>query len=177
MDFEKAYQNFLNGSATPEEIEFVRSEMNKARTLNDIIDNVKRESAITPAEKEQVKKAIKNFNIKDTVKTLIIVGVSLIVLAAITLGAIFIPMVSIAKDNLNVSRDEAKELAISYVANKEGISKDNVRIVEFERELEVEGRIKNARYVYSIELYNGSDKMYEIDVDAKTGKLIVEVDD
>ena len=41
MDFEKAYEKFLNGTATPEETEFVRSEMKKASEINDILTSDK----------------------------------------------------------------------------------------------------------------------------------------
>ena len=33
MDFENAYQKFLDGTATPEEVEFVRSEIRKPRSF------------------------------------------------------------------------------------------------------------------------------------------------
>ena len=62
MDFEKAYQNFLDGTATEEEIEFVRAEIKKAQALNDVIDNARGESAVKPADKNAVISAIKNFN-------------------------------------------------------------------------------------------------------------------
>ena len=60
MDFEKAYQKFLDGSASPEELEFVRSEMAKANAINEVLDNIKKEGAIKEAEEEKVKEAIKN---------------------------------------------------------------------------------------------------------------------
>ena len=41
MDFENAYQKFLDGTATPEEVEFVRSEIRKAKELSEIIDMAK----------------------------------------------------------------------------------------------------------------------------------------
>ena len=39
MDFEKAYKKFLDGTATDEEVQFVRTEIAKARKLTEIIDN------------------------------------------------------------------------------------------------------------------------------------------
>ena len=49
-------------------------------------------------------------------------------------------------------------------------------LVRVEKELEVEGRIKNARYIYVIDIYNGVNNVFEIEIDGKTGKIL-EVDD
>lgn len=172
MDFEKAYQNFLNGTATEEEIEFVRSEIKKAQALNDIIDNAKGESVVKKADKNEVKRAIKSFNLRDTVKTLIIVFSSLLLVSAITFLAIFIPIYNTAKDNLNVTAAEAKEIATQYMVEKTGIAREDVVIRDFDRDLEVEGRIKNARFIYTMDVYNGYDNSYEIEIDGKTGKIL-----
>jgi len=61
MDFEKAYQKFLDGTATAEEVEFVRSEMKKASAVNDILNQVKTEGATKTADLETVKNAVKTF--------------------------------------------------------------------------------------------------------------------
>ena len=61
MEFEKAYEKFLNGTASPEEIEFVRSEMKKANDVNNILNNVKNEGATNASEKESVKRAMKAY--------------------------------------------------------------------------------------------------------------------
>ncbi len=176
MDFERAYQNFLDGTATEEEIEFVRAEMNKARAINDVIDNVKPDEKIVKAEQEEVKKAVRKFKIKDTIKVFVIVCVSLVIVTGIVLASIFIPAYNHAKDNINISEKEAKQMAIEYVADKDNVAIENVKIREIEREFEYNGRIRKAHFVYVIEVYNGVDKEYEIEVNAKTGKLIVEQD-
>lgn len=178
MDFEKAYQKFLDGTATEEEVEFVRAEMNKAKALNDIIDSAKQEGVIDKAEKEEVKKAVKSFNLKNTIKTFIITLSSLVVLAGITLAAIFIPAVNYAKDNLRYTQKDAKEIAVQWVKehNPQGVDDNKVKIVEFEREFEMEGRLKNAHYVYVMEVYDGESKVYDIEVDSRTGNIIVEDD-
>ena len=171
MDFEKAYQNFLDGTATEEEIEFVRAEIKKAQALNDVIDNARGESAVKPADKNAVIRAIKNFNFRDTVKTLIIVFSSILLVSAITFLAIFIPIYNTAKDNLNISADEAKEIATQYMVEKTGVAAEDIVIRDFDRDLEVEGRITPARFIYTMEIYNGYDNSYEIEIDGKTGKI------
>ncbi len=176
MDFEKAYQNFINGSASPEEVEFVRSEMKKASEINDLLASVKDEGATRDAEKEKVKKAIKSYKKRDTVKILVIVSSIILVLALGIGAAIGIPVLSYAKDNVNYSADEAKAIAIEYLEEKYPEGAGKIKVHKVERELEVEGRIKNARYIYVIDIYNGVNNVFEIEIDGKTGN-IVEVDD
>ena len=176
MDFEKAYQNFIDGTATPEEVEFVRSEMKKASEINDLLASVKDEGATEEAEKATVKKAIKRFWRKDILKTLIIVSSALLVLAIGVACAIGIPILTNAKDNYNVSKSEAEEIAINYIADEFHVDADKIRVREYEKELEVEGRIKNSHYVHVFEIYNGVNRVFEIEVDSRNGDVI-EVDD
>lgn len=172
MDFEKAYQNFLNGTASPEETEFVRSEMKKANDINGILTNVKNEGATNTAERETVKKAIKTYWKKDTLKILLIVCCSVIVLAIGIACAIGIPILSNAKDNMNYTAEQAKVIAIEYLTNKYPDSAEKIEVYRVEKELEVEGRIKNARYIYVLDVYNGVNNVLEIEIDSKTGNII-----
>ncbi len=177
MDFEKVYQKFLDGTATQEEIDFVRAEMNKAKAINDVIDNVKTDEKIVKAEQEDVQKAVKKYKIKDTIKIFAIAIASLAVVAGIVLASIFIPAYSNAKDNININEKQAKEIAIQYVIdNDNNAVADKVKIVEFEREFEYGGRARKAHFVYLIEVYDGVDNVYEIEINAKTGEKIVERD-
>ena len=172
MDFEKAYQKFLNGTASPEETEFVRSEMKKASEINDILDTVKNDGATKTAEDDIVKKAIKAFWKKDTLKILLIVCSAILVLAIGVSCAIGIPILTSAGDNLIYSREEAKTIAIEHVSGKYPDSTDEIRVIKIERELEIEGRIKNARYIYTVDIYNGNGNVLEIEIDSKTGKIL-----
>ena len=177
MDFEKAYQKFLEGTATQEEIDFVRAEMNKAKAVNDILDNVKPDEKIIKAEQEDVQKAVKKVKIKDTIKLFIIVFASLVVVAGIVLAAIFIPAYNNAQENLNVSEKQAKQMAIEYVINNDNnANADKIRIRDFEREFEYNGRAKKSHYVYVMEVYDGTDNVYVIEINAKTGDILVERD-
>ena len=177
MDFERAYQKFLEGTATQEEIDFVREEMNKAKAVNDILDNVRTDDKIVKAEQEEVQKAVKKFKIKDTIKVFVIALASLFIVAGIVLASIFIPAYGNANDNLNISAKQAKEQAIEWVINNDNnANAEKVRVVEFEREFEYNGRAKKAHYIYVVEVYDGTDNVYEIEINAKTGELIVERD-
>ena len=172
MDFEKAYQNFLNGTATPEETEFVRSEMKKASEINDLLASVKDEGATDTAEKETVKKAMKRYWKKDILKTLIIVSSALLVVAIGVACAIGIPILTNAKDNYNVSKSKAEEIAINYIVDEFHVDADKIRVREYEKELEVEGRIKNSHYVHVFEIYNGVNKVIELEIDSRNGHII-----
>ena len=97
MDFEKAYEKFLNGTASPEEVEFVRGEMKKANDVNNILSNVKKEGATEAAEKETVRRAIKSYWKKDTVRILILACASVLALAIAIACAIGIPILSNAQ--------------------------------------------------------------------------------
>ena len=176
MDFEKSYQNFINGTASPEEVEFVRSEMKKANEINDILTSVKNEGATNTAEKETVKKAIRTYQKKDTLKILLIVCCSVIVLAIGIACAIGIPILSNAKNNVNFTSEQAKAIAIEHFSDKYPDSAAKIEVYRMEKELEVEGRIKNARYIYVVDVYNGVNGVFEIEIDSKTGKII-EIDD
>ena len=175
MDFEKAYQKFLNGTASVEEVEFVRSEMKKASEINDILTSVKSEGATNTAEGEKVKKAMKTYRKKDTVKILIIAVASALVLALGIGLATGIPILTNAKDNTNYTVADAKQIATDYLAEKYPAGAGKIEVHRVEKELEVEGRIKNARYIYVLEVYNGVNNVFEIEIDSKTGNII-EVD-
>ena len=175
MDFEKAYQNFINGTATPEETEFVRSEMKKANEINEALTRVKNEGATNTAEKETVKRAMKSYRKRDTLKILLIVCSAVLVLAIGVALAIGIPILTNAKDNMNYTSEQAEAIAVEYLAERYPESAEKIEVYRVERELEVEGRIKNARYIYVLEIYNGANNVLEIEIDSKTGNII-EVD-
>ena len=176
MDFEKAYEKFTNGTASPEEVEFVRSEMKKANDINNVLENVKNEGVTKTAEKESVRRAMKSYLKKDTIKILVIVRAALLALAIAISLAIGIPILNSAKENMNYSANEAKEIASNYLQFiSPTIIQQPIEVIRVERELELEGRIKNARYIYVVELYGGN-KRFEIEVDSKTGKIL-DVDD
>ena len=177
MDFEKAYQNFINGNASPEEVEFVRNEMKKASEINDLLASVKDEGATRDAEKEKVKKAIKSYKKRDTVKILVIVSSIILVLALGIGAAIGIPVLSYAKDNVNVSKNEAEAIAISALEDRYSDKAWSYEVIRSERELEVEGRIKKAHYVYVFEIRGGSNLLFEVEVNSMNGLVEIEIDD
>ena len=171
MDFEKAYQKFLDGTATPEEIEFVRAEINRANEVSEVLSSGKKEVVTSPAEEGAIKKAIKKYWRKDTLKILVIVACSIFAVMIAVGLAIGIPVLSSAKDNTNYSKAQAKAIAVERIVQQYPDRANEIEVYKVEKELEVEGRIKNARYIFVVEVYNG-DKVVEVEIDGKTGRIL-----
>ena len=172
MNFEQAYQKFLNGTATEEEIEFVREEMKKASAVNDVLQNANKESVTNEAEEGKIKTIIKKHNLKNTIKIFIIVACSLVFAALVAGISIAIPVFKNAKENCKYTEQQAEQIAIEYVVENYSANAENVTVRKVDRDLEVYGRIKNARYVYVLDVYNGVDGVIEIEIDSKTGQII-----
>ena len=67
MNFKDAYNHFLDGTATEEEIEYVREEMNKVREIDDILHNTPERDIFNEVENDTIQKARKQFNFKNTI--------------------------------------------------------------------------------------------------------------
>ena len=170
MDFENAYQKFLDGTATPEEVEFVRSEIRKAKELSEIIDMGKTD-VIKKADDEKVKKAAKKFSLKMAVTTVCIVLVTLVVAAGIVLGSVFGVAVGGAKRNTSVvSQEEVKQIALDYIKTELNIDEEAIGW-KIERDLEM------TYYIYEVDVNTSRGKEIELEIDGRNGKVIyVEVD-
>jgi len=172
VNFENAYEKFLAGTATPEEVEFVRSEMKKASAVNDILEKVKKEGATHEADEGKVKAAIKKYNFKTTIKIIAIVCAALLVLTIGVACAIGIPVINNAKANLNYTEEQAEQIAMEYVREKFPDRADGLSALHVGKDLEVMGRVKNARYIYTVYLGSDSFRDVEIEVDAKSGTVV-----
>ena len=164
MDFENAYQKFLDGTATPEEVEFVRSEIRKAKELSEIIDMGKAD-VIKKADDEKVKKAAKKFSLKMAITTVCIVLVTLVV------------AVGGAKRNTSVvSQEEVKQIALDYIKTELNIDEEAIGW-KIERDLEMTSKLKNSYYIYEVDVNTSRGKEIELEIDGRNGKVIyVEVD-
>lgn len=170
MDFEKAYQKFLDGTATPEEIEFVRSEINHARKLTAVIDGDSR--VITnEAGSEKVKKAAKKYNSRMTIKTVVIVLLSVIVVTGAVLGAFFGVSISSAKRNTGISAADAEQLAIAYVEENFPEENGTTYVEDVDRDIEIKGEITKSYYIYEVELSKGFLEI-DVEISGKTGEII-----
>ena len=176
MDFEKAYKKFLDGTATDEEVQFVRTEIAKARKLTESIDN-EATNVISEADGGAYKKAAKKHSLK-TILTTVVVAILAI---AIIGGAAVLIVHSIrsnnADGNTRITREQARELAISYVEENYADVPGSIFVEDIDCDLESGFDIGKAYYEYSVELSKGSLE-FEVEINGRTGEIIyVDVDD
>lgn len=176
MDFEKAYQRFLDGTATDEEVEFVRSEIKKAKELSEIID-IQKKDVIKSADDVKVKKAAKKFSIKMALATVCIVVATLVVVSGVVLGSIFGVAISSAKKNTIVERGQVRQIAEEYIATEQLAVDESTIGFELERDLEITSALKNSYYTYEVKINTSRGKEIELIIDGRNGKVIyAEVD-
>ena len=78
------------------------------------------------------------------------------------------PMVTFAED----SQVLARKLSASGQILSLEIIHEKAKAIKFGKILETELEIKGSRYIYEVELLDDKGLVWEIDLDAKTGKLI-----
>lgn len=182
MDFEKAYEHFLNGTATEEEAEFVKTEIAKLKRIETILsDNPSERPTIEKTDREQVKKAKKQYTVKTFALTLSIVVISILIIAGAVCGGVFGTAVTSANASLNISDAQAKQLAIDYAKDyaEQNFSFANISAVvtDFDKELKIEPSLTRSRYIYYIEVKVSAALELEMSIDAKSGFItLVDVD-
>lgn len=170
MDFEKAYQKFLDGTATPEEIEFVRSEINRARKLTE--DPVKGNSGITAvAGSAKVKKAAQKYNSRMTVKTVLIVVLSVIIAIGALVAVFFGVSIASAKSNTKISMADAEQIAIAYVEENFSEETGTTFVEDIDRDIEIKFEVNKSYYIYGVELSKGFLEV-DVEISGKTGEII-----
>lgn len=178
MNFDEVYSKVQSGNATEEEKRYFDDEIKKLGKLKALLDDYNEEfelerpldseSKFVDADMETIKKARRKFNSGMFWRILTISIGSLILIAAIVCGIIFIPSISSAKKNEKITLDEAVELATECLAEHV----DNVNefyVHDVDKELEIKGSLNNAYYIYEIEFRNGQKDEYQIDVNARSG--------
>ena len=111
MNYEDAFKNYENGTATEEEKAFVKAELAKAKSLGNMLEAevVEEPSPITEAEVTEIKKAKKQFKIKHILFALGALALVVIMVGAI-LGGVFGSAAVSAKEQIAVSKNQAIEL-------------------------------------------------------------------
>lgn len=174
MDFESVYKKYLDGTASDEEKAFVEQELDKARKMTEIIDAYESARPIQEeCDKETVKKAQKKFALKNALRALGITAAVVVLVAAIVLASVFGTAFGSANKNLNVSEEQAKQIALAFVADTYGTSGVPI-VTECKREIDYSSDLRHSVYTYEIEIQYGL--VYEIDVrvNAKTGLVTLE---
>lgn len=175
MNFEKAYENYANGTATDEEKEYVESEIAKARALNSIIDEIDAKKAIAPSNIEDVKKAKKKHNLNSIIKMVAIALCCIIVVCGVVCAVVFGQAVSSAKTNTVVTQTEAMTIAQEYVNTYYNTT--NAIATEVERELTVQSGLKHSYYSYYVEVELRDGRDIDIVVNGKTGVASLDIYD
>ena len=177
MNFEKVYEKYLNGTATEEERQYIEQEIQKARKLSMILDEVDARRVIQPAEQDEVKTATKRMKKQLGLRVIVI---TLAVLLAVTLfvsGTLFAYVNIKASSGVLYDKAESIELAKKSVNDHSDAASSDLVIVDVERDLRFDnGKISRAYYVYEIEVRKGVVE-YEVEINTHTGKaVIVDVD-
>lgn len=184
MKINRIYEKVRNGTASEREIAYIREEAAKLRRLNEMINLFGDEDAVSAADAgalsvtepklaeadiETVRRARRLFNSRLFWRTIILSVCSLLAVAALVCGIIFIPSVTSAKRNELVQRDSAVDLA-------KGCLEDYVDDVnryfihDIDKALRINGHLNDAFYVYEIEFRNyDNGTEYQIDVNARSG--------
>lgn len=174
MDFESVYKKYVEGTANDEEKAFVEQELDKAQKMTEIIDAYQSSRPIEEeCDRETVKKAQKKFAKKNALRALAITAACIVLIAAIVLASVFGTAFGAANKNCNITEEEAKQIALQFVANTYGTNGVPI-VTECKREIDYSSDLRHSVYTYEIEIQYGL--VYEIDVrvNAKTGLVTLE---
>ena len=175
MNLEEVIKKIESGTAGEEEKAFFSAEIEKLRRIRDILDMQPKQSVIAEADTETVLRARKHFNKKTTIRIIAVTVASLLAIAAITCGIIFIPSCTSAARSQKIERDEAVELAYEYLGEYLGEDTSNYIIHDCDKELRIPGRLNEAIFVYDIDLRTPDGLIeYELDVSTKSGFVSLE---
>ena len=177
MNFDKVYEKYVNGTATEEEKAYVEAEIEKARKLSVIIDEMDAKRVIAPAKTEEVKKARKTMKKKFGICVVVISLTVLVSLALIITGTLFAYVNIKASGKAEYTKDECIELAKKSVNDHSDAVSTNLVVFEVDRDLRFyDGKLSRATYVYEIDVRKGFVE-YEVEVNTATGEaVIVDVD-
>ena len=174
MNFEELYEKYKAGTASVEERAAVLREIEAARRVSAILEeDHSMEAQIAPADRETVKKAKKAFDLRTTIRTVVICAICVVVLGALACGAIFGTAIVSAHKARNLTEEQAIDAAKALLAtHAEGSAITDMIVSDVESELDMHVKLTDTVYVYEIELLLG-DYRYQVDVSAKTGYAVI----
>ena len=174
MDFKSAHKKFLEGTATPEETEFVRNELAKARAVNDIDTAIKDNVVFSEKNSEEVKNVVKKTKKKSVLKTICISVASLVVITGAVLGTVFGIAVTSANKTMIYNLDEACEIAVTKVKQRFKLSE--AKVTKREKDFRMVVDLTKSYYIYDIEVndLNGTD--YDVEISSKGDLLSITKD-
>lgn len=172
MNFKDAYNHFLDGTATEEEIEYVRKEMNRVREIDDILHSAPEKEIFNEVENDTIQKARKQFNLKNTIRIIIVVLCVLAFLAAAICGYIFGTAIPAAKRNSDISREQALDIAKDYLSEYLGKDAHEFILHDIDRHLNSADGLRKSVYCYEFELRDDFTE-YEVTVNAASGYAVI----
>ena len=173
MNFEDAYKKVQDGTASDEEAAFVAREIVNAQKISALLDAAETQRPLlAPADEETFRKARRSFNLRTTVRVIVIVLVSLGVIAGATLGVIFGTAGSAARKSARLTREEAIDAAAAYAAALSDTDAKDFVVHDVEKRLNMSGGLTKATRVYQIELRDGV-REYELEVNAASGYVVL----
>lgn len=174
MDFKSAYKKFLEGTATPEETEFVRNELAKARAVNDIDTAIKDNVVFSEKNSEEVKNVVKKTKKKSVLKTICISVASLVVITGAVLGTVFGIAVTSANKTMKYTLDKACEIAVTEV--KQRFSLSEAKVTKREKDFRMVVNLTKSYYIYDIEVNDLKGTDYDVEFSSKDGILSIKKD-
>ncbi len=177
MKFEELYQKYIDGTATEEEKAFVEEEIAKAKKLSAIIDSQDAKRVVAPVEKDDVKKAKKQYTLRSIVMIVAVSFIALVVAAGAVCGGVFGTAVTSAKNLSHFeTTNEAGECAKRYVVNNLN-DNGSLIVTEIDRSLVTREGLNKAYYTYEVEVQSLNGKEYDIVVDGRNGECkVIEID-
>lgn len=172
MNFDELYKKYKDNSATDEERAYVEAEIEKAKSISRILNTdepERKEKTVKLSDVDIIKRAKKKFNNKNTLKTIIIVCISLFVIGALTVGGIAAAIFISANRSMTVTEKEAIEIARNIVAEHEGIEDtDSIMVGDVDTDIEIRSNLFNSYFRYDIEVACDGYG-YEVIINANTG--------
>lgn len=165
MDFKSAYKKFLEGTATPEETEFVRNELAKARAVNDIDAAIKDNVVFSEKNSEEVKNVVKKTKKKSVLKTICISVASLVVITGAVLGTVFGIAVTSANKTMKYTLDKAGEIAVTEVKQRFNLSE--AKVTKSEKDFRMVVDLTKSYYIYDIEVNDLKGTNYDVEISSK----------
>ncbi len=169
MNFEDAYKKLQEGTATDEEAAFVARELENVRKISALLENPSSDSIIAKADTDTVQKARKTYNRKAIIRTITITVISLLLIAAVICGIIFIPSTRSAASKLKISSDEAISLGRSCMSEYIGEEAEEFYVDHMYKHLEILNSLNNAVYIYRIEFENENGDEIDVEINSKSG--------
>lgn len=174
MDFKSAYKKFLEGTATPEETEFVRNELAKARAVNDIDAAIKDNVVFSEKNSEEVKNVVKKTKKKSVLKTICISVASLVVITGAVLGTVFGIAVTSANKTMKYNLDKACDIAVTKVKQEFDLSE--AKVTKREKDFRMVVDLTKSYYIYDIEVNDLKGTNYDVEISSKGDLLSITKD-